>query len=154
MQQGFFNPMGNFNFNSNFGAMQGMNPMNLCNNPMMGINFDYNDYLSFIYGGGFNFNSGNQQQIPQSDKINILFKTTQGVKTLVTVDFNKSLSDTIYLYLQRMNRPDLYNPNSGIFFLYNANKINIYNKTKVGVFFGQIPYPVIMVNDLKNLIGA
>lgn len=152
MQQGFFDPMGNFNWM--FGAMPGMNPMNMGNNPMMGMNFDQNNFMSFIYGQGFNFNQGNQQPILQPDKINIIFKTTQAVRTLVTVDFNKPLSDTIYLYLQRVNRPDLFNPNSGIFFLYNANKINIYDKTAVGVFFHGMPNPIIIVNDLKNFIGA
>ena len=95
MQQGFFDPMGNLNWM--FGGIPGMNPMNLGNNPMMGMNFDQNNFMSFIYGQGFNFNQGNQQPIIQADKVNIIFKTTQAVRTLVTVDFNKPLSDTIYL---------------------------------------------------------
>ena len=53
-----------------------------------------------------------------------------------------------------MNRPDLFNPNSEIFFLYNANKINIYDKTAVGDYFHGMPNPIIIVNDLKNFIGA
>ena len=152
MLQGYFDPMTNFNWM--FGGMPVMNPMNMGNNPMMGMNFDQNNFMSFIYGQGINFNPGNQQPIQQPDKINITFKTTQGVRTTVSVDFNKSLSDTIYLYLQRVNRPDLFNPNSGIFFLYNANKINIYDKTTVGAFFKGMANPIIIVNDLKNFIGA
>ena len=123
------------------------------NNLMQGMN-NQNNYMNMIY------QTGNQMipQFPsQPDKINILFKTTQAVTTMVTVDYNKTLSDTILLYLKRMNRPDLFNPNSGIFFLFNANKVNIYDQTKVGVLFSGIKgvtTPTIVVNDVQNLIGA
>ena len=40
------------------------------------------------------------------------------------------------------------------YYLYNAKVINIYNKTTIGDYFGQMPNPIIMVSDVQNLIGA
>ncbi len=53
-----------------------------------------------------------------------------------------------------MNKPELFDKSSGIFFLYNANEVDIYDKSKIGDFLGGTAYPTIMVNDVKNLIGA
>ena len=53
-----------------------------------------------------------------------------------------------------MNKPELFAPNSGIFFLYNALKINIYDQRKIVDFLGGMSYPTIIVNDVQNLIGA
>ncbi len=155
MQPGFFPQQNFFNY-----GMNCVNPMFMYNNMMMPNMNCENNYLNMVYQSGMNNNQmnpqffGQQQFSNQPDKVNIIFKTTQVVITQVTVDFNKSLSDTILLYLKRMNKENLFHPNSGILFLYNAAILNIYDQTKVGVLFNGITNPTIMVNDVKNLIGA
>ena len=147
MQQGFSMP----------NWMFGMNPLFMNNNGMAGMNFDQsqNNYLNMIYGQGIGMNFNQNQQFPSSPyMVTIQFKTTQAVKTIVNVEYDKTVSETLLLYLKRMNKPELFAKNSGIFFLYNALKIDIYDQRKIGDFLGGISYPTIMVNDVKNLIGA
>ena len=140
------------NFNWMFGINPAMlNPM--FNNQMIGMNFSQNDVLGLVYGAGANTNQNNQNNQNSPGKINIIFKTTQNVRTPLTVELNKTLSDTILLYLKRVNKPELFAKDSGICFIYNAKKLDIYDKTPVGVLFVQ-PYPIIMVTDVLNLIGA
>ena len=153
MQQNLFgNNIPNFNWMM-YNMMMG-NQMNMGNNMMPNINNNQNDNLGMVYGSGQNMNQGNQTSYGGVTKNNINFKTTAGLQTFVTVDCNKTLSDTILLYLKRVNRENLFKENSGILFLYNAKIINIFDKTTIGDFFGQMPNPIIMVNDVKNLIGA
>ena len=148
----------NFNGNmQNFNWMFGINPLMMnpmFNNQMGGINFGQNENWGMVYGGGININQGNQFNQNTPGKKNIIFKTTQNVRTLLAVDLDKTLSDTILLYLKRVNKPELFTKDSGICFLYNARKLDIYDKTKIGVLFGQIFNPTIMVTDILNLIGA
>ena len=152
MQPNFF---GN---NPNFNWMFGINPvmMNpMFNNQMGGFNFSNNDATwGMVYGAGTSTNQDNQFNQNNPGKKNIIFKTTQAVKTILTVDLDKTLSDTILLYLKRVNKPQLFAPDSGICFLYNAKKLDIYDKTPIGVLFNQIYSPTIMVTDILNLIGA
>ena len=147
MQQGFLMP----------NPMFGMNTMFMNNNGMAGMNFDQsqNNYLNMIYGQGIGMNFNPNQQFPSSpNKVTIQFKTTQAVKTIVIVEYDKTVSETLLLYLKRVNKPELFAPNSGIFFLYNAFKINIYDQRKIGDFLGGMTFPTIMVTDVQNLIGA
>ena len=148
--------MGNMNNMGNMGNMNNMNNMgnmgNMGNNIMQGMNMQNDDIFGMVYGSGQNMNQGNLA--PFQDKTNIFFKTTGGLSTMLTVDIDKPLSYAILIYLKRVNREYLYKENSGILFIYNAQKINIYNDTPIGLFFGGLQTPVIMVNDVKNLIGA
>ena len=72
----------------------------------------------------------------------------------VFVDVGTSISDTILLFLKRCGRIELFKPNSGIYFLCNAKKLDIYDKTKIENICANQLNPVIMVNDAQNLIGA
>ena len=89
----------NFNGNmQNFNWMFGINPLimnSMFNNQMGGINFWQNENWGMVYGNGININKDNQFNQNSPGKKNIIFKTTQNVKTLLTVDLNKTLSDTI-----------------------------------------------------------
>ena len=127
--------------------------MNMGNNANQMMNIDQYNLLKEVYGSGQNINQGNQSSFA-STKTNINFKTTAGVATSLIVDRRKTLSDTILLYLKRVNREYLFKEKSGIMFLYNAKVISIYDKTTIGDFFGQMPNPIIMVSDVQNLIGA
>ena len=143
-----FNPFYN---NNNF------MPMFINNNMMMpGMNFGGNESWMSGYGPGINFNMGQMQVpiAPGSNKINIVFKTTANVRTNVVAEYGKTVSDIILLYLKRVGREDLFKKDSGICFLNNAKKIDIYDKTKVEIYFKNTSSPLIIVNDVQNLIGA
>ena len=162
MQQ---NQFGNYqNFVNMFAQMMGMNNMNnfnnmnninMFNNGSQGINLDQNDPLRLIYGGNPNTNQGNSQFMGPNNKINIVFKTTGGLITNLTVDPERSITDILLLYLKRVDKAEYYKPNKDIFFLNNAKKINVYDKRKIRELFGfNLGQIIIMVNDVKNLIGA
>ena len=143
--------------------MNGFNPFfnnnnfmpNCFNNNMMpGMNLGGNESWMSGYGPGINMG---QMQVPiatGSNKINIVFKTTANVRTNVVADYGKTVSDIILLYLKRVGREELFKKDSGICFLNNAKKIDIYDKTKVEIYFKNTSSPLIIVNDVQNLIGA
>ena len=154
MQNMFGNNMSNNNW---------MNPlMYFGNNGMTGMNIGGNQFWENIYGNGMNLNmlqnmnmqQNMNQQSFSNDKVNVVFKTTQGLKINMFVDFGTSISDTILLFLKRVGKPELFHPDSGIYFICNAKKVNIYDQTKIENTFGHQINPVIIVNDVKNLIGA
>ena len=62
------------------------------------------------------------------------------------------MAETIKKFFNEVNRPELIEKGDSICFLYNATKINRNAQTKVENFFKN-DNPIIMVNDVKNLIG-
>ena len=135
------------NYNQMMFGMPGNNV-----NQVMNMNTNQNDIMGLVYGSGQNIIQGNSAFT--SNKNNIIFKATSGLHVMIPVDLDKTLSDTILLYLRRVDREELFKPNSGILFLHNASVINIYDKRTIREFFGPFMNPIIMVNDVKNLIGA
>ena len=88
-------------------------------------------------------------------KINIVFKTTGGLISNLTVYPDKTITDTLLIYLKRVNKTEYYKPNKDIFFLNNAKRIDVYDKRKIRELFGfNLGQIIIIVNDVKNLIGA
>ena len=147
-----FNPM--MNNNMMFNGMQNKNQMNMnmnmCNfqtGPNCAPN---NNFMNMVY---LQTKELQPQQAGNISKNNITFKTTAGVKTNMTIDNNKTIKDMILIYLKVVNHTELFG-NSNVYYLYNARKIDINDdQTKIGnYFFGY--NPTIMVNDVKNLIGA
>ena len=96
-----------------------------------------------------NQNNGNKQQIPDN-KINCVFKTTQGVVTNVLIDQGKTMSELIKTYLNRMGKPELFGKKDGVCFLFNATKIDFNCNTKVEDFFKFNAHPTLIVNDVNN----
>ena len=145
------------NFQNNIMMMLGLagNMGNMGNNVNQGMNMNINqnDIMGLVYGSGQNINQSNQSSFI-SNKNNIIFKATSGLHVMIPVDLNKTLSDTILLYLKRVDREKLFKKNSGILFLHNAKVIDIYDRTTIEEFFGHFLNPFIIVNDVKNLIGA
>ena len=154
-QQNMYGNMPNFNW-----MFFGM-PMNKGNNNFnYGMNFNNNEFWTNIYGNGINMqtmNQGNQLMNSVCNKVNLVFKTTGGLKTNLIINYGTTVSEALLIYLKRVGKPELFDPNSGIFFLYNAKRINLNDNTKIEDFirnFGNQINPIIIVNDVKNLIGA
>ncbi len=147
LQNNMFGNNPNYNWIFFGMPMMSMNNFNLNN----GMNNGGNNW-KFIYENSLNI--PNKQQNFSNNKINLVFKSTAGLKMNVFVDVGTSISDAILLFLKRCGKTELFNPNSGIYFLCNAKKLNIYDKTGIENICANQINPVIMVNDAKNLIGA
>jgi len=118
-----------------------MNPMgNLDNEPWAQ---SYTKNSSFMCHGA-----------PDPNKIKIFFKTTDRVETMIIADYGQTMSDVLLLYLKKNEKENLFKRSSGVFFLYNAQMIDIYDETKVEDFFKNDNYPRIIVNEMKFIIGA
>ena len=85
-------------------------------------------------------------------KINIVFKTVQGVIFNFHLNQNRSIGMALELFIERMilKKEDI----DKIYFLYNASKINLYDSTSLKKFFKNNNNPTIVVNDVNNIIGA
>ena len=142
-------PINMQNIQMNMPNILGIN--NMSNAPMTGMNIGGNDNWMMGYGIGIN----NQNQMQNSPgKTNIVFKTTQGMIKNIPIENEKTISEAIKIYLNRVGKPELFNRTKDICFLCNANKLDINSTQKIGDFFTGFFTPNIIVNDVKNLIGA
>ena len=88
---------------------------------------------------------------PESNKINIVFKTNSEVRTNIVADFEQTMSDVILLYLKKVGKEMLLKRSSDVFFLYNGKIIDIFDETKVKDFFKNKSNPIIIVNEKNNI---
>ena len=86
-------------------------------------------------------------------KINAFFTTTKGMKLTIYIDFGKTVSELIKIYFKRVEKPHLFYRPQDICFIYNATTINFNEQKTVEQFFKGFVVNII-VNDVKNLIGA
>lgn len=171
MNMGMGNP-GMFNqFNGNNG-MPGMNMPNMgmmqgMNNPFMGNQgMNMNGQMPNLEGGNADWLAGYNMALKENEvtqensndggnKVNCVFKTTQGIISNVLVEGNKTMGELLKIYLKRMGKEELIGKKDmGVCFLYNATKIDFSNKTTIEDFFHFTPNPTLIVNDVNNLIGA
>ena len=104
-----------------------------------------------VYNTNINMNNMNMPQ--STDKMNIFFKLTNGSTRNVLIDYDKSVGELICIFLKKMGSEELIGNEKDICFLHNATKIKYDDTRKVGDVF-RLSFPTIMVNDVKNLIGA
>ena len=129
---------------------QNMNMMN------QGMNIGGNWTSMYNIGQTNNNNNlnNNSQGSQMGNKINVVFKTTMGIITNILIDYGKTMSELLKVYLTRVDKMDLFNTKNTIAFLFNAKKIDWLDDTKVEIFFRLTPQPTIVVNDMRGLIGA
>ena len=121
------------------------------NFPIPGMNMGGNMNWMNMYNTGI---PNQNQTMFDSGKINVIFRTTKAVRTNITIDSNKTMSQLIQIYFARIGKPELFERPKDICFIFNANKINFNDQTTVRNFFGYTVNPFITVNDTKDLIGA
>ena len=90
------------------------------------------------------------------NKIEINFKTTQGIVNSIEISSEESIGTLLVKYLIRIGQAELISQlNSGkICFLFNAKQLKFNDKTKIKDFFLGIQNPKVIVQDVNNLIGA
>ena len=96
----------------------GMPNMGMGNNfnPQINLGGNQNQNLFQIYNNGVNIPQQNNNSPLFEKKFNILFKTTGGLQTRIIVDRGTPLCNVLLKYLKRVQKPELYEPDSGIFF--------------------------------------
>ena len=157
----FPNMMPNMQFNNNnFNCFNNPCNMGFCPNVNMnvpGLNMGGASCWQELYNSSNLNQNMNQMQNncagQNFGKVNVVFRTTRGMKLNIFVDFGKAVSELIQLYFIRIERPDLFSNPQGIFFIYNANKIDFNEQRPVEQYFGQFN-AFITVNDTRGLIGA
>ena len=128
---------------------QNMNMMN------QGMNIGGNWTSMYNIGQTNNNNINNNYQGTQmGNKKNVVFKTTMGIITNVLIDYGKTMTELLKVYLTRVDKMELFNTKNTIAFLFNAKKIEWLDDTKVEIFFRFTPQPTVVVNDMRGLIGA
>ena len=145
MDMNNMNMFGNNNMN-----MFGNNNMNMFGNNNMGM-FGNNNMNNMNM---FNFNNANNTSNfqPIQGKVNVVFVTTNGVKSNMVVDYGTTIKNMIELYLLRVDRKNLIGSKE-IYFLHNAKYLDINDSRKVESEFNPGENRVL-VNDAHNLIGA
>ena len=146
------------------GMMGGMGPMagmgmnmNMMNMNMMNMNND-EEWMKGFKMGVEEVNGGQSDDLDDGKpKVNVIFKTTQGVTHTLVYSYGTTIDAVLKKYLKRVNREDLINDekNKGkICFLFNAAQLKFGDNTPIEQFFKGILNPKVVVNDVNNLIGA
>jgi hypothetical protein len=89
--------------------------------------------------------------------INIDFKTTQGVKHTILINSEESIGTLLVKYFIKIGQAELISSNlnsNKICFIYKATPLKLNDNTKIKDFFLDNKNPIIIVNDVNNLIGA
>ena len=151
------NPVGNFgmpNMNMPMG-MQGGNAFMNMNNFAMNSQTEDQEWLKGFALGVQEVNSSQEDVNDGLPKINAIFTTTKGKKTVLLLSHGTTIDKAIEKYLNRMGNSELYRTKSNqICFLYNGAQMKFGDQTKVENYFGINTNPNIIVNDVFNLIGA
>ena len=141
-------------------GMGGMPQMNMQNLMMDMNNMNNMNIQGMNVGGnenwlqGYNVVKPNPNNNIGGNKINCIFNTTTGRKINILIDHGKTIHDLIKIYFARVETPELINRDQDICFVYNATKLNFKSTEKVENFFKFNANPTILVNDIKELIGA
>ena len=100
-----------------------------------------------------------QNQKPQ---LNIIFKTTQGIRQNFRFYYGTTINQVLITYLNKIGRPDLINKQSDeIYFTYNSSKLNFNDQRKIEnafnnadpsieVHYTEKMYKTININNSRN----
>ncbi len=90
--------------------------------------------------------------INEKNKITCTFKTTSGKIEDINCDKNKTISELIKYFFEKMNMNKYYGRKDLFGFLYKANKVPFDSQETVEHFFGEDENKWILVLDKNNLI--
>jgi len=86
-------------------------------------------------------------------KINLLFEHTSGLKISFNMDQNKTFKEAVIMFCNKVGIP-ISAILKGIYFLFNASKLNIEDNRKLAQISSNAPHIKIYVIDFNNIIGA
>ena len=123
-------------------------------NPMTGLNIGANENWVQGYTPRHVENRNLSNSQGPSNTINCVFASTDGKKFNIRIAPGKTIKELIKIFFIRVEKPELFDRKQDIYFLYNAEKMNIESQEKVENFFNFNINPRITVNDIRELIGA
>ena len=147
-------PFQPFIFMNQMPGFGGVNPVGI--GPSFPAQNVMNGWQGIYNSNNMNMNNMNQMNNMQQydvDKINVVFKLTNGSIKIVTISLDKTVGELICIFLKKMGSEELIGNTKDICFLNNATKIKYDDQRKVRDVFNAIN-PTIIVNDVHNLIGA
>ena len=105
-----------------------------------------------IYNYNINNENSNNNININIGKINLTFKTTSGIETNINTEYNKSLNEVIYEYLNEFGQIKLIGKNT-IAFLFNGQKLDTHSTQKIEeiINYKNLGTTIIVV-DQNNLI--
>ena len=112
-----------------------------------------NNFQNQMINQNNNIYNSNFQPQGQDNKINFIFKTSNGKTFNLLFNYGRTVEDLIHTFFKRVDQEDLFTK-GGIAFVYNATQIDYHLQRKVEEFFKYNSNPTIMVLDVNNLIGA
>ena len=118
----------------------------------MFFNTDWKSVYNKNYLGNTNIKQKNKVE-NEVRKINVLFRTGNGVNVNVIIDADKTMSDLISLFLKKVGKPELFGKEQDVYFIYNGAKFKHINEEPLSRAFLGLQ-PTIFVNETKELIGA
>ena len=89
---------------------------------------------------------------PNEVKMNVLFRTNVGSSINLIIEQEKTIHELIQEYFKKINKLDFREDD--YYFIFNAQKINYNDETKLRDFFRKANQPIIYVNNARDLIGA
>lgn len=92
--------------------------------------------------------------IDTTNMFQVRFEICNALPKTLTIEGEETVSNLIKEYFNIIKKPELFNRNDSIFFLYDAKKIAFNCNKKVKDFFGNSFMPKIVVMDTGNLIGS
>ena len=86
-------------------------------------------------------------------KLNFIFVTQKGFKTMITSDIDITFEDLLKLYINKVGLDYSYVENEDIYFLFNGQKMKVHDKTKVkhSIYKYNGTHQIYVFNS-KNLI--
>ena len=151
------NNMNNMNNNNNINLSMIipdnniMMPNQMLGLNLMGINNNDNDWFK-----GFKMGVEEEKYIEEiekfdnSPKINIIFKTNQGVTHTLVFKYGTTIDEVLKKYCHRIKELEFICKIKRCF-LFNASRLKFGDKTKIEDFFKGISNPKVVVNDVNNL---
>ena len=139
-------------------SLQIQNILNQMNNNMIPMNNNFNMLMNnnnnFISPMNFNFNSSINNN-NDTNKIHIPFNSTDGKRRTFTLDRRNTVREMLINYLLQIQRTDLIiiKDKGEIGFLFNVHRLSFDDNTKIDNLIGNFK-PVVLVNDVDNLIGG
>ena len=88
----------------------------------------------------------------ESNKMNIIFKTTYGVTHSLSFEYGTTIDEILKEYLNKVGKPELINSKK-VCYLFNAVQLKFGDKTKVENYFRGNKKVKVIVNDVNGLIG-
>ena len=148
------------NIGSQIKNMNNMNNMNnnmiipnnnmMMPNQMIGLNLMDMNNNDDEWMRGFNMGVdevNEEEEVDNTKKMNIIFKTTQGVVNNLCCKYGTTIDELLKKYLHRVNKPELIEK---LCFLFNARQLKFGDKTKIEDFFEGISNPKVIVNTISN----